>query len=45
MFTSDNYTATTPNVSGFIPMANNSLQYLRQTSLSSPVDAPQLDRR
>jgi peptide/nickel transport system substrate-binding protein len=33
LFTSDNYTATTPNVSGFIPMANNSLQYLRQTTL------------
>ena len=33
MFSSDNYTATTPNVSGFVPMANNSLQYLRQTEL------------
>ncbi len=33
LFTSDNYTAQTPNVSGFVPMANNSLQYLRQTSL------------
>jgi peptide/nickel transport system substrate-binding protein len=33
MFTSDNYTATTSNVSGFVPMANNSLQYLRQTTI------------
>jgi len=33
LFTGDTYTATTPNVNGFIPMANNSLQYLRQTSL------------
>ena len=33
LFTGDTYTATTPNVSGFIPMANNSLQYLRQTTL------------
>ena len=33
LFTSYTYTATTPNVSGFIPMANNSFQYLRQTSL------------
>lgn len=34
LFTSYTYTATTPDVSGFIPMANNSLQYLRQTSLT-----------
>jgi peptide/nickel transport system substrate-binding protein len=34
LFTSYTYTATTPNVSGFIPMANNSFQYLRQTSLT-----------
>ena len=34
LFTSYTYTATTPNVSGFVPMANNSFQYLRQTSLS-----------
>jgi peptide/nickel transport system substrate-binding protein len=33
MFTSDTYTATTPNVKDFIPMPNASLQYLRQTSL------------
>lgn len=33
MFSSDTYTATTPNVTGFVPMANGSLQYLRQTSL------------
>lgn len=34
LFTSYNYTATTDGVSGFVPMANNSLQYLRTTSLS-----------
>ncbi len=34
LFTSYTYTATTTNVSGFIPMANNSIQYLRQTSLT-----------
>lgn len=34
MFTSDTYTATTPNVSGFVPMSNASLQYLRDTSLT-----------
>ncbi len=34
LFTSYTYTATTPDVSGFIPMANNSFQYLRQTSLT-----------
>jgi peptide/nickel transport system substrate-binding protein len=34
LFTSYTYTATTPNVSGFIPMANNSFQYLRETSLT-----------
>lgn len=33
LFTSYTYTATTPDVSGFIPMANNSFQYLRQTTL------------
>jgi peptide/nickel transport system substrate-binding protein len=33
LFTSDTYTATTPNVKGFIPMPNASLQYLRQTYL------------
>ena len=31
LYSSDTYTATTPNVSGFVPMANGSLQYLRQT--------------
>ena len=30
LFTSYTYTATTPNVSGFVPMANGSLQYLRR---------------
>ena len=33
LFSSDTYTATTSGVSGFVPMANGSLQYLRQTSL------------
>ena len=33
LYSSDTYTATTPNVSGFVPMANGSLQYLRQTEL------------
>lgn len=34
LFTSYNYTATVEGVTGFTPMANNSLQYLRTTSLS-----------
>ncbi len=34
MFTSYTYTATTSKVSGFTPMANSSLQYLRETSIS-----------
>ena len=34
LFTSFNYTATGDGVTGFVPMANNSLQYLRTTSLS-----------
>lgn len=34
LFTSYTYTATTSNVTGFIPMANNSFQYLRQTALT-----------
>ncbi len=34
LFTSYTYSATTPDVTGFVPMANNSLQYLRQTSLT-----------
>ena len=34
LFTSYNYTATVDGVTGFVPMANNSLQYLRVTSLS-----------
>ena len=33
LFTSYTYTATTADVTGFIPMANGSLQYLRATSL------------
>lgn len=33
LFTGYNYTATTPEVSGFTPMPNESLQYLRETSL------------
>ena len=33
LFTSYTYTATTADVTGFIPMANGSLQYLRVTSL------------
>ena len=33
LFTSFTYTATTPNVSGFTPMANGSLKFLRETSL------------
>ena len=33
LFSSDTYTATTPNVTGFTPMANASLQYLRETSI------------
>jgi peptide/nickel transport system substrate-binding protein len=33
LFTSFTYTATTADVTGFIPMANGSLQYLRVTSL------------
>ncbi|SEE71792.1 ABC transporter substrate-binding protein [Ruania alba] len=33
MFTSYNYTATAEGVSGFTPMPNNSLQYLRDTTI------------
>lgn len=33
MFTSYTYTATTAKVSGFTPMANSSLQYLRETAI------------
>jgi peptide/nickel transport system substrate-binding protein len=33
MFSSDTYTATTPNVMGYTPMATASLQYLRDTSI------------
>ncbi|MFN8622345.1 MAG: ABC transporter substrate-binding protein [Chloroflexota bacterium] len=32
-FSSDTYTATTPNVTGFTPMPNASLQYLRETTI------------
>lgn len=35
LFTSFTYTATTEDVSGFTPMSNGSLQYLRTVSLSS----------
>ena len=35
MFTSYTYTATTPGVQGFVPMANGSLQYLRTTTVST----------
>ncbi|MDR1355739.1 MAG: ABC transporter substrate-binding protein [Propionibacteriaceae bacterium] len=34
LFTSYTYAATTSNVSGFTPMANDSMQYLRTTSIS-----------
>jgi peptide/nickel transport system substrate-binding protein len=34
LFSSYAYTAATSNVSGFTPMANGSLQYLRETSLT-----------
>jgi peptide/nickel transport system substrate-binding protein len=34
MFTSFQYTATTANVSGYTPMSNQSVQYLRDTALS-----------
>ena len=34
MFTSFTYTATTSKVSGFVPMANGSLQYLRTTTIT-----------
>jgi peptide/nickel transport system substrate-binding protein len=34
LFTSYTYTVTTDNVSGYIPMANASVQYLRSTSVS-----------
>jgi peptide/nickel transport system substrate-binding protein len=34
LFTSYDYRAITPNVKGFVPMPNGSLQYLRQTSLA-----------
>ncbi len=33
LFTSYTYTATTPDVSGFVPMTNGSLQYLRTTTV------------
>lgn len=35
LFTSFTYTATTENVSGFTPMSNGSLQFLRTVTLSS----------
>lgn len=34
LFTSYTYTATTSSVAGFTPMANGSLQFLRQTTIS-----------
>ena len=34
LFTSFNYTATVASVDGFVPMANNSLQYLRTTTIN-----------
>ncbi|MDR1393317.1 MAG: ABC transporter substrate-binding protein [Bifidobacteriaceae bacterium] len=34
LFTSFTYTATTSNVQGYIPMANDSMQYLRTTSIN-----------
>ncbi|OZM75917.1 ABC transporter substrate-binding protein [Pseudonocardia sp. MH-G8] len=34
LFTSFTYTATTPEVSGFTPMANGSLKFLRETTVS-----------
>lgn len=34
LFTGYNYTATVKGVTGFVPMANNSLQFLRTTSMS-----------
>lgn len=34
LFTGYNYTATVKGVTGFVPMANNSLQFLRTTGLS-----------
>ncbi|WP_219413480.1 ABC transporter substrate-binding protein [Pseudonocardia nigra] len=34
LFTSFTYTATTPDVSGFTPMANGSLKFLRETTVS-----------
>ncbi|MCU1420787.1 MAG: transporter substrate-binding protein, partial [Microbacteriaceae bacterium] len=33
LFSSYNYTATTTKVAGFTPMANGSLQFLRQTTV------------
>ena len=34
LFTSFTYTAVTPEVSGFTPMANSSLKYLRETTIA-----------
>lgn len=34
LFTSFNYTATVGSLDGFVPMANNSLQYLRTTTIN-----------
>jgi peptide/nickel transport system substrate-binding protein len=33
LFTSYTYTATTAEVSGFTPMANSSLKFLRETTV------------
>jgi peptide/nickel transport system substrate-binding protein len=35
LFTSYTYTVTTAGVQGFVPMVNGSLQYLRQTTVST----------
>jgi peptide/nickel transport system substrate-binding protein len=35
LFTGYTYTATAPGVSGFVPLANGSLQYLRETTVSN----------
>ena len=35
LFTAYQYTATTQNVAGFVPMANGSLQYLKTTTVAS----------
>ena len=44
MFTSYTYTATTPDVAGFVPMANGSLQYLRTTTVRSTLVDPRRAR-